>query len=87
MPELRFPQVAGASTQLGFPDYFRVELFWAKVLGVVLMLIPGPARLMEWASAGFAIDLAVALIAHTSVGDGPEAWGGRRATSKPRRVK
>jgi hypothetical protein len=34
-----------------------------------------PARLKEWAYAGFAIDLASALIAHLSGGDGPEAWG------------
>jgi hypothetical protein len=34
-----------------------------------------PARLKEWAYAGFALDLASALIAHFSVGDGPQAWG------------
>ncbi len=39
------------------------------------MLAPVPARLKEWAYAGFAITLASALIAHLSVGDGPEAWG------------
>lgn len=32
-------------------------------------------RLKEWAYAGFAITLGSALIAHVSVGDGPEAWG------------
>src|ERR1700687_5945278 len=73
--ELRLPQVAEAFTHLGFPAYFRVELSWAKLLGVALLLAPVPARLKEWAYAGFAIDLASALIAHFSVGDGPEAWG------------
>ena len=73
--ELRLPQVADAFTHLGFPAYFRVELSWAKLLGVVLMLAPVPARLKEWAYAGFAINHASALIAHLSVGDGPEAWG------------
>jgi hypothetical protein len=34
-----------------------------------------PARVKEWAYAGFAINLASALMAHLSVGDGPEAWG------------
>src|SRR5882757_299558 len=71
--ELRLPQVSEAFTHLGFPAYFRVELSWAKLLGVVLLLAPVPARLKEWAYAGFAIDLASALIAHFSVGDGPEA--------------
>ena len=73
--QLRLPQVAEAFTHLGFPDYFRVELAWAKLLGVVLLLAPVPARLKEWAYAGFAITLGSALIAHFAVGDGPEAWG------------
>jgi DoxX-like family len=73
--QLRLPQVAQAFTHLGFPGYFRVELAWAKFLGVVLMLAPVPARLKEWVYAGFAITLVSALIAHFSVGDGPQAWG------------
>jgi len=73
--QLRLPQVAEAFTYLGFPDYFRVELSLAKLLGVVMLLAPVPARLKEWAYAGFAITLSSALIAHISVGDGPEAWG------------
>src|SRR5436853_6434295 len=73
--ELRLPEVAQAFTHLGFPAYFRVELSWAKLAGVVLLVAPLPARLKEWAYAGFAIDLGSALIAHLSRGDGPEAWG------------
>ena len=72
--QLTLPQVAEAFTRLGFPDYFRVELAIAKLLGVVLLLAPVPARLKEWAYAGFAITLGSALIAHVSVGDGPAAW-------------
>src|SRR5262245_55319805 len=72
--QLNVPQVAEAFTHLGFPAYFRVELAWAKLLGVVLLLVPVPARLKEWAYAGFAINLVSAIIAHLSVGDGPEAW-------------
>src|SRR5438067_2868597 len=79
--ELRLPQVAEAFTHLGFPAYFfRVELSWAKLLGVLLLLAPVPARLKEWAYAGFAINLGSALIAHLSVRDGPEAWGWSAAT-------
>ena len=73
--QLRLPQVAEAFAHLGFPDYFRVELAWAKLIGAVLLLVPVPARLKEWVYAGFAITLVSALIAHFSVGDGPEAWG------------
>src|SRR3954453_7890450 len=78
--QLRLPQVAEAFIHLGFPAYFRVELSWAKLLGVALLLAPVPARLKEWAYAGFAINLASALIAHVSVGDGPEAWSFAAAT-------
>jgi hypothetical protein len=79
--QLSLPVVAEAFTHLGFPDYFRVELAWAKLLGVVLLLARVPARLKEWAYAGFAITLGSALIAHLSVGDGPEAWGFAAGTS------
>jgi len=80
--QLSLPQVAEAFTHLGFPAYFRVELSWAKFLGVAVLLAPpAPARLKEWAYAGFAITLASALIAHFSVGDGPQAWGWAAGTS------
>ena len=79
--QLRLPQVAQAFTHLGFPAYFRVELSWTKLLGVLILLAPVPARLKEWAYAGFAINLASALIAHLAVGDGPEAWSPAAATS------
>jgi len=72
--QLRLPQVAAMFTHLGFPDYFRVQLAWAKLLGVVLLLAPLPARLKEWAHGGFAITLGSALVAHLAVGDGPEVW-------------
>jgi hypothetical protein len=73
--QLRLPQVAEAFTHLGFPAYFRVELSLAKLIGLALLLAPVPARLKEWAYAGFAFDLCSALIAHFAVGDGPQAWG------------
>jgi hypothetical protein len=72
--QLRLPQVAEAFAHLGFPAYFRVELSWAKFLGVLVLLAPVPARLKEWAYAGFAFNLVSAVIAHVAVGDGPESW-------------
>jgi hypothetical protein len=73
--QLRLPQVAAAFTHLGFPDYFRVELSLAKLVGLALLLAPVPTRLKEWAYAGFAFDLGSAVYAHLAVGDGPQAWG------------
>jgi hypothetical protein len=80
---LILPQAAEAFTRLGFPaSYFRVELSWAKVAGVAALLIPMvPARLKEWAYAGFAINLASALIAHLSIGDRPQALAPSTITS------
>jgi hypothetical protein len=70
------PDAAQAFARLGFPaDFFRIELSWAKVAGVVVLLMPRiPARLKEWAYAGFAFNLASALIAHTSIRDIPLAF-------------
>jgi hypothetical protein len=79
--QLRLPQVAEMFTHLGFPGYFRVELSWVKLLGVVVLLAPVSARLKEWAYAGFAITLGSALIAHFAVGDGPQMWGWAAVTA------
>ncbi|RKI73345.1 DoxX family protein [Corallococcus sp. AB049A] len=79
--QLSLKDAADGFTRLGFPGYFRVELAWAKVLGILVLLAPVPARLKEWAYAGFAINLVSALIAHFAVGDGPEAWGFAAFTS------
>ena len=73
--QLRLPQVASMFNELGYPAYFRVAISWAKLAGVVVLLAPLPARLKEWAYAGFAFDLGFALISHFSVGHGPPVWG------------
>ena len=85
---LVLPQAAQAFTRLGFPAAsFRVELSWAKVAGVAALLIPRfPARgfiyvIKEWAYAGFAINLASALIAHSSIADRPAAFVPSATTS------
>jgi hypothetical protein len=73
--QLRLSQVADTFVHLGFPAYFRIELSCAKLLGLAAILVPMvPARLKEWAYAGFAINLVSALVAHLAVGDGPAAW-------------
>ncbi len=79
--QLRLPQVAAAFAHLGFPDYFRVALSWAKFLGIVVLLAPVPARLKEWAYAGCVFDLGSAVFAHLAVGDGPQAWGWAAGTA------
>jgi hypothetical protein len=75
--ELASPQVVEVFSRLGFPSHaFQVQLSVAKILGVMALMLPFvPSRLKEWAYAGFAINLASALIAHFSIGDGLAAWG------------
>ena len=68
--EWALPQVTEAFTHLGFPaPFFRMELSIAKALGVLVLLLPVPPRLKEWAYAGFTIDLVTALVAHLVAGD------------------
>jgi len=55
---------------LGYPHYFGVMLGAAKLAGVLVLLLPSPPRLKEWAYAGFTIDLVAAFVSHACVGDG-----------------
>ncbi len=61
------PLIKAAFVHLGFPDYFRIELAIFKILGAIVLLAPLPARLKEWAYAGFTITYISAITAHTSV--------------------
>ena len=55
---------------LGVPDYFRLELAVAKILGALVLIVPAvPARDKEFAYDGFAIAFISAFIAHLAVGD------------------
>jgi putative oxidoreductase len=54
----------------GFPDYFRVELAFAKTIGVVVLLLPIlKGRIKEWAYSGFVITVISGFIAHVFSGD------------------
>lgn len=79
--QLRLPQVAEAFAHLGFPGYFRVELSWLKFVGILVLLLPAPNILKEWAYAGFAITLLSALVAHFSVGDSAAQWSWAAGTA------
>ncbi len=59
-----------AFVHLGFPAYFRVELAIAKIIGVLVLLIPIiPKEIKDMAYVGFAITFISAFVAHTSSGD------------------
>lgn len=61
----------GGFNHLKLPTYFMTEIVVAKILGLLALLLPRiPAKVREFAYAGFAITLASASFAHFSVGDG-----------------
>jgi hypothetical protein len=65
-----FPFPEGGFVHLHLPNYFRIELTIAKILGLAALLIPGvPAKVKEFAYFGFGLTLLSASIAHLSVGD------------------
>ncbi len=52
---------------LGFPNYFTFFIGVAKILGSLVILIPGLKILKEWAYAGLVFDLAGAIYSVISV--------------------
>jgi len=64
------PAMKGAFAHLGLPNWFRIELTTAKMLGALALVIPAvPAKIKEFAYFGFAITLVSAAVAHLSSGD------------------
>lgn len=70
---LTAPAMEQAFTHLGYPGYFRVELAVAKLLGVVVLLVPlrgvWGGRVKEWVYAGFFVTFVSAFVAHSASGD------------------
>ncbi|WP_437810057.1 DoxX family protein [Sorangium sp. So ce1078] len=59
-----------AFRRLGLPDWFRIELTVAKLLGVLALVARAtPALLREFAYFGFGLTIISADIAHLSSGD------------------
>jgi hypothetical protein len=62
------PSIGKEFKHLGFPDYFRMELATAKILGSFAIILPMVSgRIKEWAYAGFAIAFISATTAHIAV--------------------
>ena len=53
---------------LGYPEYFGSALIVCKILGVLALVVPRvPARVKEWAYAGFAFNFIFATFSHGAV--------------------
>jgi len=62
-------QALAALNHLGYPAYFGSLLGAWKLLGAIVITVPGLVRLKEWAYAGFVFNLTAAAFSHASVGD------------------
>jgi uncharacterized membrane protein YphA (DoxX/SURF4 family) len=62
--------VAEDMAHLGYPRYFSDILGAWKLLGALVVAIPGFSRAKEWAYAGMMFDLTGAAISRGVVGDG-----------------
>jgi uncharacterized membrane protein YphA (DoxX/SURF4 family) len=65
----RSEQVVATLAHLGYPEYFATILGAWKLLGAIVIVVPGLPRLKEWAYAGFFFDLTAAAISRAAVGD------------------
>ncbi|MBB3112245.1 hypothetical protein FHS18_004331 [Paenibacillus phyllosphaerae] len=54
---------------LGYPAYFLTLLGVAKIIGIVVLLVPRYYRLKEWAYAGLTIDCISAFWSQMAVGN------------------
>jgi hypothetical protein len=52
---------------LGYPVYFIQFISVAKLLGAIIILIPGSSRIKDWAYAGLFFDLAGAIYSGIAV--------------------
>ncbi|GAB3907061.1 DoxX family protein [Mucilaginibacter boryungensis] len=70
---LRAKQMVDILTHLGYPVYMMTILGVCKILGVIVILIPGFKLVKEWAYAGLFFTMTGALISHLIVGDSGKA--------------
>ncbi|UJF33977.1 DoxX family protein [Paenibacillus hexagrammi] len=66
----RTPETFVSTTQhLGYPAYFLTLLGTAKVIAIIILLIPNYYRLKEWVYAGLTIDCISAFWSEMAVGN------------------
>lgn len=65
----RTKEMAEMIGHLGYPFYFMDIIGTWKILGVIIILIPGFKLLKEWAYAGFFFTMTGALISHLAIAD------------------
>jgi uncharacterized membrane protein YphA (DoxX/SURF4 family) len=61
---------------LGYPAYFLIILGVWKMLGVIIVLIPGFPLVKEWAYAGFFFAMSGAIFSHIAAADAAKDFFG-----------
>lgn len=64
------PQAVQGFAHVGYPQQLRIILGIAKLLGAIILVVPGLAKLKEWAYAGFTFAWISAIVAHCLANDG-----------------
>lgn len=65
--------MAEAYKHLGFPDFLRIEIGIAKIIGAIVLLVPTQlSKIKEWAYAGFGILFISASLTHFLLNDPTE---------------
>ena len=67
-------QAVEGLAHVGYPQQLRIILGIAKLLGAITLVVPGFAKLKEWAYAGFTFAWISAFVAHYLAKDGPTAF-------------
>ena len=68
------PQAVQGFAHVGYPQQLRIILGTAKLLGAITLVVPGFAKLKEWAYAGFTFAWTSAFVAHYLAKDGLTAF-------------
>ena|ERR1700758_2283893 len=66
-------QAVQGFAHVGYPQQLRIILGIAKLLGAIVLVVPGLPKLKEWAYAGFTFAFISAGVAHYLAKDGPRA--------------
>jgi len=63
------PEMVEGFNKVGYPQHLRIVLGFAKPAAGLVLLLPGLARLKEWAYAGVTFALIMATIANRAAGE------------------
>ena len=68
------PQAVEGFVHVGYPQQLRIILGIGKLLGAIVLIVPGVPKLKEWAYAGFTFAWISAFVAHYLAQDGAAAF-------------